>query len=59
MSKDRFKIGDRVKMSPMWKYASAVGDVIKITGTYVIVRWDEVNGDWHYTHGQAQKLESI
>ena len=53
------KIGDRVKMSPMWKHPSATGTVIKITNDYTVVNWDGVNGHWHYTSEQAVKLELI
>ena len=51
------KVGDRVKMSPMWKHKNAVGEIIKITKEYVVVSWDDVNGHWHYTKEQAKKLE--
>lgn len=50
------QVGDRVKMSPMWKYESADGSVIKITKDYVVVKWDGVNGEWHYTEEQARKI---
>lgn len=53
------KIGDRVKMSPMWKHDEAFGEVIKITKDYIVVLWDGINGHWHYTDEQAQKLEVI
>ena len=51
------KVGDRVKMSPMWKHKNAVGEIIKITKEYVVVSWDAVNRHWHYTKEQAKKLE--
>ena len=57
MNKEQFKIGDRVTMSQMWKHDNAVGGVIKITADYVVVRWDNVPGDWHYTHEQSSKLQ--
>jgi hypothetical protein len=53
------KVGDRVKMSPMWKYDSAAGVIVKINKEYTVVRWDDVNGEWHYTKEQAKKLEVI
>tara|TARA_R100000664_G_C2758474_1_gene147375 strand:+ start:310 stop:486 length:177 start_codon:yes stop_codon:yes gene_type:complete len=53
------KIGDRVSMAPMWKHNSSVGEIIKITREYVVVAWDNVNGEWHYTKDQSQKLEII
>lgn len=53
------KVGDRVKMSPMWKHAEATGEIIKITKDYIVVSWDDINGDWHYTEEQAAKLDII
>ena len=54
------KIGDRVAMSPMWKYERAIGKIIQINKDgYVVVRWDDINGDWHYTAEQAERLEKI
>ena len=54
------KVGDRVKMSPMWKYKEALGTVrlVKPNG-YVVVIWDNINGEWHWTPEQAQKLEIL
>lgn len=52
------KVGDRVTMSPMWKHDSATGSIIKITKDYVVVSWDNINGEWHYTHKQSVKLEA-
>ena len=53
------EVGDRVRMAPMWKYDEAVGEVQKITESYVIVKWVDIPGQWHYTKEQAQKLEII
>ncbi len=53
------KVGDRVKLSPMWKYDSATGVIIKKSESYTVVRWDGINGEWHYTPEQAEKLEVI
>ena len=54
------KPGDRVKMSPMWKYSEATGSIkqIKKDG-YVVVLWDGINGEWHYTPEQAKRLERM
>ena len=54
------KVGDRVKKSPMWKYPEATGTIkqIKPDG-YVVVIWDNINGEWHYTSEQAIELEVI
>jgi hypothetical protein len=53
------QVGDAVKMEPMWKYEVAIGTITKITKEYIVVRWDGINGDWHYTPEQAEKLEKI
>ena len=52
--------GQRVRMAPMWKYDEAVGTIhqVKQDG-YVVVYWDGINGEWHYTPEQAKKLEVI
>jgi len=54
------EVGDRVKMAPMWKYDFAIGSIqqIKKDG-YVVVNWDGINGQWHYTPEQASRLEVI
>lgn len=54
------KPGDRVRMAPMWKYNEAIGIIkqIKKDG-YVIVLWDNINGEWHWTPEQAVKLEVV
>ena len=54
------KVGDRVRMVPMWKYDEAIGTIkqIKRDG-YVVVEWDNINGEWHWTPEQAEKLEMI
>ena len=46
-------------MSPMWKYDSAVGKIIKINREYVVVNWENINGDWHYTQEQAKRLKVV
>ena len=52
--------GNRVKMSPMWRHDEAYGIIIQIKKDgYVVVRWDGINGDWHFTPEQAKELEVI
>ena len=51
--------GDKVRMAPMWKYDEAAGEIQKITESYVIVKWVDIPGQWHYTKEQAQRLENI
>lgn len=54
------KAGDRVTMSPMWKHKKAFGSILKITSSeYVIVKWDNIPGEWNYTKEQSKKLEAI
>ena len=53
------KVGDRVRMAPMWKYEEAIGEIQKITESYIIVRWIDIPGQWHYTKEQAKRLEII
>lgn len=54
------KEGDKVLMENMWKYSHATGKIQKITADgYVIVKWDGIPGQWHYTEEQAKKLEII
>ena len=53
------KVGDKIKKSPMWKYNSAVGKITKITKDYTVVKWDGINGEWHYTKEQSKTLEII
>jgi len=54
------KPGDRVKMSPMWILDEAFGHVSKITRDgYVVIIWEGVNGEWHYTKEQIERIEVI
>lgn len=54
------KAGDRVKMSLMWIYDEAFGVVSKITrDDYVVIIWEGVNGEWHYTREQCDKIEIV
>tara|TARA_B100000242_G_scaffold265317_1_gene213391 strand:+ start:562 stop:705 length:144 start_codon:yes stop_codon:yes gene_type:complete len=43
----------------MWKYEVATGVIEKITSDYIIVKWKDVPGQWHYTQEQAKRLEVI
>ncbi len=53
------KVGDRVTKANVWKYESAVGEILKITSEYVVVKWEGIPGHWHYTEQQAAKIEVI
>ena len=51
------KKGDRVSKSPMWKYEEAIGTVIKASKDgWVVVKWDGINGDWHYNKEQSKEI---
>ena len=53
-------VNDRVKMTPMWKYDEAIGVIKQVRRDgYVVVIWDDINGEWHYTTDQAKKLVVI
>ena len=43
----------------MWKYNEATGVVLKITKEYVVVKWDDIPGQWHYTEAQAETIQKI
>jgi hypothetical protein len=51
------KVGDRVTMSKMWKHNDAKGEIVKITKDYIVISWDDVNGEWHYTLEQSKRIE--
>ena len=51
------KVGDTVKKEPMWKYKKAVGSVIKVTKDYVVIKWEGIPGEWHYTKDQVKSIE--
>ena len=54
------KVGDKVKMSPMWKHEEATGEIEKITADgYIVVKWVDIPGHWHYNIEQAQRLEIV
>ena len=52
-----YNVGDRITQSPMWKYDSANGTIIKITKDgYYVIRWDDINGEWYYTEDQIKDV---
>ena len=53
------KVGDYVTTSNMWKYDIVWGTVDKITEDYIVVKWDNIPGYWHYTMEQAKRLEVV
>ena len=58
MSKKQL-VGVKVK-SRDGKYGQTVGTVIKVTADkYIVVIWENVNGEWHYTPAQFERLEQV
>lgn len=53
------KVGDRVTREAVLRTENPIGTIIKITVDYIVVKWDNINGDWHYTHEQSKKLELV
>ena len=57
---EKIKKGDRVIKSPMWKYDSAKGTVIKATKDgWIVVNWDGINGDWYYNESQSKEIKLL
>jgi len=57
------KIGDRVTTDKVLRVNDPQGSVIKKTGDYpygyVVIKWDDINGHWHYTYEQIKKIKKI
>lgn len=56
---NKMKVGDRVLREKVLKFKKVPGTIIKKTGEYVVIRWDNIPGEWHYTEEQSKKLEVI
>ena len=54
-----FKEGDRVTKERVLRTDNAVGVVEKVSNGYVVVKWDGINGHWHYTPQQTKELKHI
>ena len=53
------KVGNRVTRARALHTNHPTGSIIKINNDYIVVDWDNLPGDWHYTHEQAQKLTIV
>jgi len=53
------KVGDKVTKDLVMRVENPKGTIVNITKEYVVVKWDNINGQWHYTFPQAEKLEVI
>ena len=53
------KVGDRVTKSNVWKLPTAIGTGKRVAMDHVVIEWDNVFGDWHYTNKQKEDIEVI
>ena len=53
------RVGDRVTRDSVLRAENPVGSIVKVNDDYVVVRWDNLPGDWHYTHKQSQKITIV
>ena len=53
------KVGDRVTKENIWRLPKAVGTVKRVANDHIVINWDGVFGDWHYTNKQAKEIEVI
>lgn len=53
------KVNDRVTKDIVMKVKCPTGIIEKITKDYVVVKWDNIPGHWHYTHEQSKNIEVI
>ena len=52
--------GTKILSGTSWKYGETIGTVIKETRDgYVVVIWENVNGEWHYTPEQFERFERL
>lgn len=44
----------------MWKFDEAYGTIVKKTSDdYIVIVWDGINGEWHYTPDQSKDIEIV
>ena len=55
-----FKKDDRVTKSPMWKYETAVGTIIRVgKDGSCFVKWDNINGEWYFNSEQVKEIKPL
>ena len=52
-----FNVGDKVTKDKVLRTDNPIGIVEKVNKDYVVVKWDNIPGYWHYTEEQAKGLE--
>ena len=53
------RVGDRVFDTRVLKMQNATGTIKEITKEFVVVTWDNANGECSYTHEQSEQLEVL
>ena len=53
------KVGDRVTKDKVHKTDNPIGTIANISQSYVVVKWDNIPGMWHYTPEQTKKLKVV
>jgi len=49
--------GKKILSGDSWHYGQTIGTVIKQTRDgYVVVIWENINGEWHYTPEQFKRF---
>ena len=54
-----FNVGDRVTKDKVLRTDNPIGTVEKVNKDYVVVKWEGINGHWHYTPEQSKQLEIV
>ena len=52
------KVGDRVTKDRVHKTDNPIGTIANISQSYVVVKWDNIPGMWHYTPEQTGLMAS-
>ena len=54
-----FNVGDKVTKDKVLRTDNPIGIVEKVNKDYVVVKWEGINGHWHYTPEQSKQLEIV
>ncbi len=55
----KVKVDDRVTRDKVLKHDNPTGTIVNISQSYVVVKWDNIPGVWHYTPEQAKNLKVV
>tara|TARA_R100000278_G_scaffold116343_1_gene95645 strand:- start:190 stop:378 length:189 start_codon:yes stop_codon:yes gene_type:complete len=59
LEKNKMKVNDRVTKDVVMRVENPIGIIEKITKDYVVIKWENIPGHWHYTHEQSKNIEVI